>query len=87
MTAPGDPAAAEAQPDLLDLDEALVELAEFDEPQARLIELRFFGGLSVEEAAAVMGVSRTSAKREWQTAKAWLYRRLKRAGGRSGPQG
>jgi len=87
VTAPGDPPAAEAQPDLLDLDEALVELAEFDEPQARLIELRFFGGLGVEEAAAVMGVSRTTANREWQTAKAWLYRRLKQQRERSGADG
>jgi RNA polymerase sigma factor (TIGR02999 family) len=67
-----------ADPDLLDLDRALVELTAFDEAQARLVELRFFGGLSVEEAAEVMGVSRTTANREWQTAKAWLYRRLKR---------
>jgi DNA-directed RNA polymerase specialized sigma24 family protein len=79
---PSDRASAEAEPDLLDLDAALVELAAFDEPQARLIELRFFGGLSVEEAAAVMRVSRTTANREWQTAKAWLYRRLKRPRGR-----
>jgi DNA-directed RNA polymerase specialized sigma24 family protein len=70
-----------AEPDLLDLDAALGELAAFDETQARLVELRFFGGLSVEEAAEVMGVSRTTANREWQTAKSWLYRRLRQAGG------
>jgi RNA polymerase sigma factor (TIGR02999 family) len=76
-----------AEPDLLDLDAALGELAAFDETQARLVELRFFGGLSVKEAADVMGVSRTTANREWQTAKAWLYRRLKQAGDTSGPEG
>jgi RNA polymerase sigma factor (TIGR02999 family) len=80
---PSGGASAAADPDLLDLDAALGELAAFDETQARLVELRFFGGLSVEEAAAVMGVSRTTANREWQTAKAWLYRRLRQASGRS----
>ena len=79
-----------ADPDLLDLDAALGELAAFDETQARLVELRFFGGLSVEEAAEAMGVSRTTANREWQVAKSWLYRRLRRlkqTSGRSEPQG
>ena len=85
--APSGGASTAGDPDLLDLDTALVELAAFDEAQARLVELRFFGGLSVEEAADVMGVSRTTANREWQTAKSWLYRRLKQTGGRSGPQG
>jgi RNA polymerase sigma factor (TIGR02999 family) len=72
------------EPDLLDLDEALEELAAFDPVQARLVELRFFGGLTVEEAAEVMAVSRTTANREWQTAKSWLYRRLTREGGGRG---
>ena len=85
--APSGSSSAAAEPDLLDLDSALGELAGFDEAQARLVELRFFGGLSVEEAAEVMGVSRTTANREWQTAKAWLYRRLKRAGRPSGAGG
>jgi RNA polymerase sigma factor (TIGR02999 family) len=85
--APSGSASSSAEPNLLDLDAALGELAAFDESQARLVELRFFGGLSVEEAAQVMGVSRTTANREWQTAKSWLYRRLKQAGGRSEPQG
>jgi RNA polymerase sigma-70 factor (ECF subfamily) len=64
--------------DVIALDEALTRLAEFDPPQARLVELRFFGGLSVEEAAAVLGVSRTTVKRNWNVAKAWLARELRR---------
>jgi len=64
-------------PDLLDLDTALVELAALDEAQARLVELRFFGGLTLEETAEAMGISLSTANREWQAAKAWLFRRLK----------
>jgi RNA polymerase sigma factor (TIGR02999 family) len=64
--------------DLLALDAALDALAERDAEQARLVELRFFGGLSHEEAADVMGVSLAAAKREWSLAKAWLYRRLRK---------
>ena len=60
------------------LDEALSRLAEFDPQQAQLVELRFFGGLSVEEAAGVLGVSRTTVKRNWNLAKAWLARELRR---------
>jgi RNA polymerase sigma factor (TIGR02999 family) len=67
-----------AQPELLDLDAALQELAALDERQVRLVELRYFGGLSVEEAARAMGVSPATAHREWVMAKAWLYRRLER---------
>jgi len=66
-----------ADPDLLDLDVALDELAALDERQAHLVELRFFGGLSMEEAAEAVGVSLATAGREWATAKAWLHRRLK----------
>jgi RNA polymerase sigma factor (TIGR02999 family) len=62
--------------DVLQLDEALTRLAEFDRQQAQLVELRFFGGLSLEEAAGVMGVSRTTAKRNWNLSKAWLAREL-----------
>ena len=64
--------------DVIALDEALTRLAEFDPQQAQLVELRFFGGLSVEEAAAVLGVSRTTLKRNWNVAKAWLARELRR---------
>jgi len=65
--------------DVIALDEALTRLAEFDPEQARLVELRFFGGLSVEEAAGVLGVSRTTVKRNWNLAKAWLARELRRS--------
>lgn len=79
-----DPAQTFADPlDFIALDEALIELAEMDERAARIVELRFFGGLSVEETAEVMSLSTPTVKRDWRTAKAWLYRRL--ASGRSLP--
>jgi RNA polymerase sigma factor (TIGR02999 family) len=59
---------------LLALDAALEELAALDARQARVVELRFFGGLSVEEAAEILDVSPTTIKREWSTARAWLFR-------------
>jgi RNA polymerase sigma factor (sigma-70 family) len=65
-------------PDLTQLDDALKDLAKIDEQQSRLVELRFFGGLTVEEAAEVLGISRSTAKRDWNVAKAWLSRELKR---------
>ncbi|HXY11189.1 MAG TPA: ECF-type sigma factor [Terriglobales bacterium] len=65
--------------DVIALDEALTRLAEFDPQQAHLVELRFFGGLSLEEAAGVLGVSRTTVKRNWNLAKAWLARELRRS--------
>lgn len=61
---------------LVALDEALNELAKFDERKAKIVELKFFGGLSVEEAAEVLGISGITVMREWQKAKAWLYREL-----------
>jgi RNA polymerase sigma-70 factor (ECF subfamily) len=64
--------------EVIALDEALTRLAEFDPQQAHLVELRFFGGLSVEEAAGVLEVSRTTVKRNWNLAKAWLARELRR---------
>jgi len=64
--------------DVIALDEALTRLAEFDPQQARLVEMRFFGGLSIEEAAGVLGVSRTTVKRNWNLGKAWLARELRR---------
>ncbi len=67
--------------DLLALDEALDQLAEMDPRAARVVELRFFGGLSVEETAAVLDVSEPTVKRDWRSARAWLYGRL--AGGSS----
>lgn len=62
--------------DLLDLTEALDALAAEDPAKAELVKLRFFGGLSVEEAAAVLGVSRATADRHWAYARAWLHDRL-----------
>ena len=67
--------------DLLALDAALDELAERDPGQARLVELRFFGGLSHEEAAESLGLTLAVAKQEWTLAKAWLFRRLTKARG------
>jgi RNA polymerase sigma factor (TIGR02999 family) len=63
--------------DLVALDDALNQLAALDAPQSRLVELRFFGGLSIEETAAVMGISPATVKREWATARAWLQRQMK----------
>lgn len=63
--------------DLIGLDEALESLAKFDEMQAKVVELRFFGGLTIEETAHALGVSPATVKREWTVAKAWLYQRLR----------
>lgn len=63
--------------ELLALDDALDRLARLDPRQARIVELRFFGGLSVEEAAEVAGVSPKTVKRDWSLAKAWLYQELR----------
>jgi RNA polymerase sigma-70 factor (ECF subfamily) len=76
-----------AQPpacELMMVDEALVELARIDPRQAQIVELKYFGGLSEQEVAAVLSVSRATVTREWQTARAWLYRRLT-AGRARGP--
>jgi RNA polymerase sigma factor (TIGR02999 family) len=62
--------------DVLDLDEALTELAALDERQARIVELRFLAGLTVEETAAVLGISARTVKLRWRQARAWLRRRL-----------
>ncbi len=65
--------------DLLALDEALVRLKALDDGQARIVELRFFGGLSIEETAEAMETSASSVKREFRSARAWLFRELGRA--------
>ena len=67
---------AQRDADLVALDEALTALAEIDERKARIVELRFFGGLSFEEAAEVMNLSKITIVREWNKAKVWLYREL-----------
>jgi RNA polymerase sigma-70 factor (ECF subfamily) len=62
--------------DVVEVDEALTRLAKIDEQQSRVVELRFFSGLTVEETAEVMGISPATVKREWSMAKAWLHREL-----------
>jgi len=64
---------------LLELDEAMTRLEAFDERLSRVVELRYFGGLSFEETAAALGISTTSAWRDWNTARAWLHDELNRA--------
>lgn len=66
----------DADPELLDLDEALHKLAAMDERQSKIVELRFFGGLTVDEVAHVMEISKTTAESEWRMARAWLRREL-----------
>lgn len=63
--------------DLITLDGALDELEVLDEQQSRIVEMRYFGGLSIEETAEVLAISPATVKREWNTARAWLYRRMK----------
>jgi len=67
----------EPGPDLVRLDEALTALAAVDERKAQVVEMRFFGGLSVEETAEALHVSRDTVIRDWKVAKAWLLRELK----------
>jgi RNA polymerase sigma factor (TIGR02999 family) len=62
--------------DVLELDEALGRLAKFDSEQSRLVELRYFAGLSIEEAAETLGTSPATVKRQWRIARAWLRREL-----------
>ncbi len=63
--------------ELLALDEALTRLGAFDDRLARVVEYRFFGGLTIEETASVLDVSTMTVKRDWSKAKAWLYRELR----------
>ena len=65
--------------DLLALDDALSELARFDPRQSRIIELRYFAGLEINETAEVLGISPATVKREWTSARAWLYNQLNRS--------
>ena len=71
--------AVAAQPavDIVALDEALAQLATVDPQQSRVVELRFFAGLSVEETAEALGISPATVKRDWATAKLWLYNELR----------
>lgn len=65
--------------DIVALDDALKSLAVMDTQQSRVVELKFFGGLSVEDTAEVLGVSASTVKRDWTTARAWLFRELNRS--------
>lgn len=69
-------AAKARQVDVLALDEALASLSKFDPRKARVVELRYFGGLSVEETAEILGISPETAKRDWKMARAWLFAEL-----------
>lgn len=68
--------AGERPLDVLLLDDALKELAQMNPQQARIVEMRFFAGLSIEETAQVMGIAPATVKRHWAVARAWLYREL-----------
>jgi RNA polymerase sigma factor (TIGR02999 family) len=70
--------AAQTSISVLDLDEALERLARLDADQSRIVELRFFAGLSVEEIAEAMRISPSSVKRDWVSAKTWIHRELMR---------
>jgi RNA polymerase sigma factor (TIGR02999 family) len=74
------PASRQQETDLLALDDALERLATIDPRKSRVVELRFFGGLSVEETAEVLTVSEKTVRRDWQLAKSWLLRELDRKG-------
>jgi RNA polymerase sigma factor (TIGR02999 family) len=64
--------------DIVALDDALKDLARIDPQQSRVVELRFFSGLSIEDTAEVLGISESTVKRDWNTARVWLFRALDR---------
>jgi RNA polymerase sigma factor (TIGR02999 family) len=77
ITLDNSPDVSEADPiDILDLNAALEKLAVIDPDQARLVELRYFTGLNIDETAAALGISAATVKREWSVARAWLRREL-----------
>ena len=65
--------------DLIELDDALESLAQLDTQQSLIVELRFFGGLSIEETSQVLGISPATVKRDWATARVWLHREMRSA--------
>jgi RNA polymerase sigma factor (TIGR02999 family) len=73
--------------DVVVLDDALTQLAEFDPRQSLIVELRFFGGMTLEETAAVLGISVATTKRDWSLARAWLARELGKGGNGQGTMG
>lgn len=68
--------AQEKSIDLIALDEALTELAEFDERQSKIVELKYFGGMTIDETAEVLGISNIAVRRDWDLAKAWLFQEI-----------
>jgi RNA polymerase sigma-70 factor (ECF subfamily) len=74
----------QASPDVIDIDRALTELGKMDQRKAQMVELRFFGGLSLEETAEAMNVSVDTVKRDWRVAKLWLLRQLRGSAGKKG---
>ena len=80
LTVTSGPVSAPLEVDVLALNQALIALASEDERSARVVELRFFGGLTADEAASVLGVSPASVRRDWTFAKAWLLGRLEPVG-------
>lgn len=68
--------AAEINEELIELDKALSDLEKFDEQQCRIVELRYFAGLTIEETAEVLKISPATVKREWTIARAWLYQKI-----------
>ena len=72
--------AVDTNEQLIELDLALQELEEFDAKQAKIIELRYFGGMTIEETAEVLQISPATVKREWTMARAWLFQRMKDEG-------
>ena len=73
----GDLVCQEGSDDLVALDEALTELAQTDPAKAELVKLRYFAGLTIEQAAELLGISPATAKRQWTYARAWLYGRIR----------
>jgi RNA polymerase sigma factor (TIGR02999 family) len=76
LPARAEPSTGAPDVDILALDRALEELATFDPQQCRLVELKFFAGLSIDEMAETLGISTATVEREWVIARAWLYHRL-----------
>jgi RNA polymerase sigma factor (TIGR02999 family) len=70
-------AAADRSAEVIALDEALNSLAKFDDRKSRVVELRFFGGLDIEETAQILGISSRTVHREWDLARSWLFRELR----------
>jgi RNA polymerase sigma factor (TIGR02999 family) len=68
--------AQQTEVDVVALDRALQELSELDAQQGRIVELRFFAGLTIEDTSEVLGISPATVKRDWTTARAWLYRAM-----------